>query len=118
LTGFLRVDPDLLAAAAEVGVEDAGEMDRFRSWVERLPTREQHRWLLRAADNPDLAVGSALLGEFRRAHPSLAADQGRTVEQLLDRAEERRRASLRRGLRPGWQTSDTGTTRQTDSLRP
>jgi hypothetical protein len=122
LTGFLRVDPDLLAAAAEAGIEDTGELERFRSWVARLPAREQQRWLLRAADNPDLAVGSALLGEFRRAHPLVAADQGRTVAQLLDRAEERRaerrRKSTRQGLRPGWQTSGTGTARQTDAPRP
>jgi hypothetical protein len=121
LTGFLRIDPDLLAAAAEAGVEDTGETDRFRSWVERLPAQEQQRWLLRAVDNPDLAVGAALLGEFRRAHPPLAADQGRTVEQLLARAEERRAErrlkSLRQGLRPGWQTSGTGTPRQTGSPR-
>jgi hypothetical protein len=88
LTSFLRVDPDLLAAAAEAGVEDAGELERFRNWVERLPAQEQQRWLLRAADNLDLALGSALLGEFRRAHPAVAADQGRTVAQLLDRAED------------------------------
>ena len=121
LTGFLRIDPDLLAAAAEAGVEDTGETDRFRSWVERLPAQEQQRWLLRAVDNPDLAVGAALLGEFRRAHPPLAADQGRTVEQLLARAEERRAErrlkSLRQGLRPGWQTSGTGTPHQTGSPR-
>jgi hypothetical protein len=122
LTSFLRVDPDLLAAAAEAGVEDAEELDRFRSWVERLPAREQQRWLLRAVDDLDLAVGSALLGEFRRVHPPLAAEQGRTVEQLLARAEERRTErrleSLRQGLRPGWQTSRTGTARQMGSPRP
>ena len=105
LTSFLRVDPDLLAAAAETGVEDTGEMERFKNWVERLPEQEQQRWLLRAADNLDLALGSALLGEFRRAHPAVAAAQGRTVGQLLDRAEdrraERRRKSIRQGLRPG-----------------
>jgi hypothetical protein len=119
LTGFLRVDPDLLAVAAEAGVEDAGELERFRSWVERLPAREQQRWLLRAADNPELPLGSRLLGEFRRAHPPVAADQGRTVGLLLARAEERRaerrRESLRQGLRPGWQTSSSGTARQTGS---
>jgi hypothetical protein len=122
LTSFLRVDPDLLAAAAEAGVEDADEPHRFRSWVARLPAREQQRWLLRAADNLDLAVGSALLGEFRRAHPPVAAEQGRTVAQLLARAEERRASRrlepLRQGLRPGWQTSGTGTARQTGSPRP
>jgi hypothetical protein len=122
LTGFLRVDPDLLAAAAEAGIEDTGELERFRSWVERLPAREQQRWLLRAADNLDLAVGSVLLGEFRRAEPPLAGNQGRTVAQLLDRAEERRAErrtkSIKRGLRPGWQTSGSGTARRTGSPRP
>ena len=121
LTSFLRVDPDLLAAAAEAGVEDTGELHRFRRWVERLPAQEQQRWLLRAADNLDLALGSALLGEFRRAHPAVAADQGRTVAQLLDRAEERRaerrHQSIRQGLRPGWQTSGTGTISQKGSPR-
>jgi hypothetical protein len=104
LTSFLRVDPDLLAAAAEAGVEDTGELHRFRRWVERLPAQEQQRWLLRAADNLVLALGSALLGEFRRAPPAVAADQGRTVARLLDRAEERRaerrHQSIRQGLRP------------------
>jgi hypothetical protein len=122
LTSFLRIDPDLLAAAAEAGVEDTGEMESFRNWVERLPAREQQQWLLRAADNLDLAVGSLLLGEFRRAHPPVAADQGRTVAQLLDRAEERRaerrRQSIKRGLRPGWRTSSTGTADRLDSPRP
>jgi hypothetical protein len=121
LISFLRVDPDLLAAAAEAGVEDAGEMERFKSWVARLPTREQQRWLLRAADNLDLALGSALLGEFRRAYPAVAADHGRTVAQLLDRAEERRaerrHQSIRQGLRPGWQTSGIGTIPQKGSPR-
>jgi hypothetical protein len=122
LTSFLRIDPDLLAAAAEAGVEDTGEMESFRNWVERLRAREQQQWLLRAADNLDLAVGSLLLGEFRRAHPPVAADQGRTVAQLLDRAEERRaerrRQSIKRGLRPGWRTSSTGTADRLDSPRP
>ena len=122
LTSFLRVDSDLLAAAAEMDVEDTGELDRFRSWMERLPTRQQQRWLLQAAHSLDLAVDSALLGEFRRAHPPLAAEQGRTMEQLLARAEERRAErrleSLRQGLRPGWQTSGTGTARRTCSPRP
>jgi hypothetical protein len=104
LTSFLRVDPDLLAAAAAAGVEDTGELDRFRSWVAWLPAPEQQRWLLRAVDNLDLAIGSALLGEFRRAHPSVAADQGRTVAQLLARAEERRAERRRESLRQG-QTS-------------
>jgi len=51
----------------------------------------------------------------------VAADQGRTVAQLLDRAEElraeRRRQSIRQGLRPGWQTSGIGTIPQKGSPR-
>lgn len=40
LAEFLRLDRDLLAAAAEAGDEDTGEAGRFRAWVKRLPARE------------------------------------------------------------------------------
>jgi len=100
LAEFLRLDQDLLAAAAEAGAEVDDEAGRFRVWVKRLPARERERWLLRAADNPDLPLGSELLGEFRRAHPPLTGGPRRTVAQLLARAErledERRRAAERR----------------------
>jgi hypothetical protein len=100
LVEFLRVDQDLLAVAAQTSGEDRGEVGRFREWVRQLPAGEQQRWLLRAVDNPDLALGSALLGEFRRAQPAVADRQRRTVARLLARAEEledaRRRQALRR----------------------
>jgi hypothetical protein len=100
LVEFLRVDQDLLAVAAQSSGEDRGEVGRFREWVRQLPAGEQQRWLLRAVDNPDLALGSALLGEFRRAQPAVADRQRRTVARLLARAEEledaRRRQALRR----------------------
>ena len=83
LISFLRVDPDLLATAAEAGVEDAGEMERFRSWVERLPAREQQRWLLRAADNLDLALGSALLVRERRDRAAQLRAQADAMQRLL-----------------------------------
>jgi hypothetical protein len=99
LVEFLRIDEDLLAVAAESSGEDGDDASRFRKWVEQLPPREQQRWLLRAADNPDLALGSVLLGAFRRAHPAVADVQRRTVAGLLARAEEledaRRRAAMR-----------------------
>ncbi len=100
LVDFLRVDQDLLAVAAQSSSEAGGDAGRFREWVKQLPPGEQQRWLLRAVDNPDLALGSALLGEFRRAQPAVADRQRRTVAQLLARAEEvedeRRREALRR----------------------
>jgi hypothetical protein len=94
LGDFLRVDQDLLAAAAESDNEDRDEPGRFRVWVTRLPAQERERWLLRAADNPDLRLGSELLGEFRRAHPPVTSGR-RTVERLQARAEELRAARRR-----------------------
>jgi len=99
LAEFLRLDQDLLAAAAEAGAEDSDEADHFRAWVKRLPAHERDQWLLRAADRPDLPVGSELLGEFRRAHPPVTGGPRRTVARLLARAEEldeRRRAAAER----------------------
>jgi hypothetical protein len=100
LVDFLRIDQDLLTVAAQSGDEDGDDTDRFQEWVRQLSAAEQQRWLLRAADSPDLALGSALLGEFRRAHPAVADRPRRTVAQLLARAEEleaaRRRQALRR----------------------
>jgi hypothetical protein len=102
LAEFLRLDQDLLAAAAESDVEDRDEPGRFRAWVKSLPARERERWLLRAVDNPDLRLGSELLGEFRRAHPPVTRGR-RTVAWLQARAEElraaRRRAAAERAAR-------------------
>jgi hypothetical protein len=106
LTRFLRVDPYLLAAAAEAAGEDAGELERFKAWVGDLPASEQRRWLLRAAGDVDLALGGVLLREFRRAHPPHDGEQRRSTAELLSRAGElraqRRRESIKQGLRPGW----------------
>jgi hypothetical protein len=100
LAEFLRVDQDLLTVASQSGPEDGDDSGRFREWVRQLPAAEQQRWLLRATDNPDLALGSALLGEFRHAHPAVTDRPRRTVAQLLAQAEEletaRRREALRR----------------------
>jgi hypothetical protein len=76
LVDFLRIDQDLLAVAAQSSGEEGDDGGRFREWVQQLPPSEQQRWLLRAADNPDLALGSLLLGEFRlrRADPMLVDD--------------------------------------------
>ncbi len=103
LVQFLRIDEDLLGAAMESSGEDGDDAGRFREWVRQLPPAEQQRWLLQAVDNPELALGSVLLGAFRRAHPAVAARQRRTVAQLLARAEEledaRRRAVMQQQAR-------------------
>ena len=101
LATFLRVDQDLLAAAAgdaqdaqEGEAEDTG---RFREWVEHLPARERTRWLLRAVEHPGLALGSELLGEFHRTHPPARSGQPRTVARLLARAEQLGQARRQEG---------------------
>jgi hypothetical protein len=99
LVDFLRIDQDLLEVAAQSSGENDDDADRFREWVQQLPAGEQQRWLLRAADNPDLALGSVLLGEFRRAHPAVADRQRRTGAQLAARAEERKDARRREAVR-------------------
>lgn len=91
---FLRLDQDLLAAAAESDDEDWDEPGHFRAWVKSFPLQERERWLLRAADNPDLRLGSELLGEFRRAHPPVTSGR-RTVARLQARVEELRAARRR-----------------------
>jgi hypothetical protein len=91
---FLRLDHDLLAVAVESNEEDRDEPGHFRAWVTSLPAQERERWLLRAADNPDLRLGSELLGEFRRAHPPVTSGR-RTVARLQARAEELRAARRR-----------------------
>lgn len=98
LIRFLRINPDLVAAAAEARVEDDREAERFGEWVETLPPRIRDRWLLRAANYPELALGAEMLSEFRRTHP-LAARPRRTVRQLLSRAQvlaERRQRAFHR----------------------
>lgn len=97
LAAFLRVDQDLLAAAADPATHDGQAKDtgRFSEWVKRLPASERDRWLLRAADNPSLALGSELLGEFHRTHPPATSGQHRTAARLLARAEQLREARRR-----------------------
>jgi hypothetical protein len=88
LAEFLRIDQDLLAAAAEAATNEGEDPGRFREWVRRLPARERDRWLLRAADNPSLALRAELLGAFHRAHPPVTGGQRPTAARLLERAEQ------------------------------
>jgi hypothetical protein len=117
LTGFLRVDPDLLAAAAEGAVEDTSETERFRDWVARSqrgsssggccgpPTTWTWRWARRGW------VSSA--GHIRRWPPSRAAPS----RSCLTAPRNGGASPSDRGLRPRWQTSGATMARQTGSPR-
>jgi hypothetical protein len=89
LADFLRLDPNLLAAAAEASPDQTGGSDGLRAWVAALAPAEQRRWLLRAVEDPDRRIGRELRAEFQRTHRSPVAPR-RTVDYLLGRADELR----------------------------
>jgi hypothetical protein len=87
LVEFLRIDPDLLAAASEASGAEASDAKALRAWVKALPEAEKDRWLLRAADRPEAPLGGELLATFRRTQAPAERARPRTVAQLRARAE-------------------------------
>jgi hypothetical protein len=90
LAELLRVDRDLIAAAAEASVAPVGETKHLRAWIKTRPVATKDRWLLRAADHPEAAFGAELRAHFRKARPGRSPTVGRTAAELLARAEELR----------------------------
>lgn len=87
LIEFLRIDQDLVTAAAE-GVGEAGlDPATVQAWVTSLPPHEKDRWLVQAVEDPSLAIGTNLIAAFRRQAPTRAT-KGRTVAALLARAKQ------------------------------
>lgn len=89
LAEFLRIDQDLIAAAAEGSQESSFDTKALRKWVVSRPEREKDRWLLDAIDDPTAGLGSTLIAAFRREQ-STPATKPRTVSALLTRAQELR----------------------------
>jgi hypothetical protein len=90
LAGFLRLDGDLLAAAAEASSDQTEAADGLRAWVGALAPAEQRRLLLRAVEDPDWRIGRDLRAEYQRTHRRPTDTPGRTVDCLLGRADELR----------------------------
>jgi hypothetical protein len=97
---FLRIDPDLIAAAAETSA-DIGE--RFHpaalaSWIAALPQEEKDDWLLRLALGEERHLHAELLGRFRVAHHKAEqpAAAPRTVAQLREAAAAKTRERNRK----------------------
>jgi len=88
LAELLRVDRDLLAAAAEASTTPLGDTRDLRAWIKARSVAEKERWLLRAADRPETSLGVELLAAFRKARPNKSSAPRRTVGELLARAEE------------------------------
>jgi hypothetical protein len=109
LADFLRVDADLLAAAAQASppLADAAAPDAkdLAAWIAKLPAKEKDKLLLGAAQGREPHLGADLLRRYRAAaavgDPNTGAEL-RSAAQLLDSAsvlrterlsaEQRRRA--------------------------
>jgi hypothetical protein len=93
---FLKIDDDLLAAAAKASgplapVSDDGIAD----WVTALPPREKDKFLTMVAEGEEAQVEALLAQRFRRESriPDMAAASlRRTAGELLAGAEARRSA--------------------------
>jgi hypothetical protein len=87
---FLRIDFDLVAAAAcgsDATTEDGAP---FRRWLTALTAKEKDAWLRRAADEPDLALGGELLRTYRATTKGERSGARRTVGELRALAEAQR----------------------------
>jgi hypothetical protein len=88
LAEFLRIDADLMRAAAERAPANDLDAQSLEMWIKSLPAADKDRWLIRAATRPDLALGTEMVAAYRRANVPSHGGAGRTVAQIRDRAGE------------------------------
>lgn len=95
LIEFLRIDPDLLAVAAEQSGEPTALPAGIEDWIIALPEAEKNALLLTLVKGQDPHLGAGLLQRYR-ASTGIAAGttpiQRRTVGELLMAADRRREA--------------------------
>lgn len=89
LAEFLRIDPDLMMAAAEGCQDDSIDTEALRSWIRARPVDDKDRWLLKAIEDPSARISTELIATFRREQPA-SRTKRRTVSALLARADELR----------------------------
>jgi len=92
---FLRIDVDLLVAAAAGSALLVDDSESFRRWVARLPVKEKDAWLRRAADAPELALGGEMLRAYCATGKREQTGVRRKVAEL--RAAAARQCALREG---------------------
>ncbi|QCX82225.1 hypothetical protein C9F11_43225 (plasmid) [Streptomyces sp. YIM 121038] len=82
---FLRIDPDLITAAALPRPHADPEPTRamYESWISTLPQTDKDATLVRLLHDDDPHAGADLRRRFRLAHPGTPpCEGGRTVAQL------------------------------------
>ena len=87
---LLRIDVDLVAAAAGASAAATDDSAPFRRWLAALSAKETDAWLRRAADEPDLALGGELLRTFRATAKAARPGARRTVGELRALVEAQR----------------------------
>ena len=87
---FLRIDVDLVSAAAKGSAAATEDGAPFHRWLAALPTKEKDAWLKRAADELDLALGAELLRAFRATTKAEHVGTRRTVMELRAQAQAHR----------------------------
>jgi hypothetical protein len=90
LVEFLRIDDDLLDAAAEASAAEPDDAKELRAWVACMSAKAKDDWLRRAVDEPELAVGVELRRAFRKQSKAEAPHRRRTARELRAAAEVRR----------------------------
>jgi len=84
LAEFLRLNSDLVQAAAEGSRGEPVESAALRRWVLGLSAAEKDLWLARALERP---VGTALRAAYRKQHAVTSSGERRTVGELLEQPE-------------------------------
>lgn len=96
LIEFLKIDPDLVSAAAETSRSKAAPQyspESLACWVAQLPREDVDRVLIQLIERGDCHAGAELRARFEREiHPieEIAAPPLRTIGQLLNAANEKR----------------------------
>lgn len=84
---FLRIDRDLVAAAADASSATRDDRVPLRHWLTKLSVKEKDAWLGRAVENPDLALGGEMLRALRATAKAERSGGRRTVGELRALAE-------------------------------
>ncbi|MFG2047360.1 hypothetical protein ACGFIW_08035 [Micromonospora sp. NPDC048935] len=98
---FLRIDPDLIAAAAagsELAASSEPTAAQLRTWVVGLPARDKDAILTNLITGGDSHLRNRLLRRYRDAHPTDASTPtaARTAGELLATAADLRAERERR----------------------
>lgn len=99
LVDFIDLAPRLIEAAARRSARPKSDLPALRRWIKRQPLAKKDAWLVRAAAEPELALGGELLGAFRAEHGTPAAAPSRTAGELRTAMSARRGQTTRRGAR-------------------